>query len=236
MRRCADAKPGLSALAALLCAACLPPTVDPLGHPCDEAHLCPSPLVCVSGWCANGNTGGPDGGGTDSGNSDGGQGRSNILADGDFEFGPTAAIQYWHGDSLQIETARVRTGTYAAQLSGSSTVKLATIPYESISIPPLTGAGTYCAQAWVTSELGAVPVLQFVRLADDLSQISSPASPSSTTTLDGGAGWYSLVTSITRPATDLALDLTVTAPLDPNGSLFVDDASVWLSTDGTCTP
>ena len=238
MRPSADPRPRAGALAALVCAACLPPGVDPLGHPCDGAHLCPAPLVCIQGWCASDTTGGPDGGGTPDGgsNPDGGHGHTNILADGDFELGPTAAIQYWHGDSLQIQSARVRSGTYAAQLSGNSTVKLGTTPYESIPLPPGSGAGTYCAEAWVTSQLGAVPELQLVRTAFDLSQIPSPTIPTSTVTLDGGADWHLLITSITRPASDLALDLGFTVPLDPNGLFFVDDASVWVSTDGTCPP
>jgi hypothetical protein len=235
MKLCGAKRVGLpAAWLALGWVACFPQAVDPLGHPCDDAHLCPSPLVCVANVCAPAveNT---DGGGTDAGNPTDAGARVNIMTDGDFEAGPVVSLQYWHGDSLQIQTARVRSGNYAAQVSRNGSTTLATWPVEAIPLGPGSPGGLYCAEAWVTSDQPALPFVQLVRTAFDTSQIPSGAMPFSTVALDGGADWLSIRSSITRVSSDLALNLSVTTPLT-SGSLYVDDVSVWASPDGTCSP
>jgi hypothetical protein len=227
-----------AAVIALLSTGCLPPSVSPLGHPCDDAHLCPSPLACVANVCVSASdAGSPDGGdaGSDAGTPDAGT-RVNILQDGDFSAGPLESLQYWHGDNLQIQTLRVRSGNYSAQISadGAGTASLGTTPVESIPLEPGTAPGLFCAEAWVTSDQGAVPFLQLVRTAFDTSQIASGSLPSSVANLDGGTDWIPLESSILRVSSDLALDLTITTPLQSSASLFIDDVTVWASTDGTC--
>ena len=215
-------KTSTAAVWASCLAACFPAPADLVGKACDDAHRCPEELVCACGTCQ-----------TPSAVPDAGT-ITNLQDDSDFEAGifDTAWSTPNVADHLQFESTRVHSGNYAGQLTtdGGGT---ATLTSRAFSLHATSG-GLHCATVWVSSDEITAPTLQLVRNLLNGPPVTSGTPPSSTATLDGGAQWVQLQTTISREVTDLDMQMSVYAPLVDGGSLFVDDVQVWLPANGTC--
>jgi hypothetical protein len=192
------------AAACLLLLSCIPPLRSAQGYACDSQHPCPDDLDCVGGICG----GALDGGGTGGGGMHGMScGPSNEVGNGGFE---SSVIGTWVVSNGLIDqtTTVVHSGTRAGKVTPLSS--------GNVSLSPLTqvgtsGTGTFCAEAWVLGvDAGAVSL-----------SLMGASTTSQHVTSDGT--WQHLSDSFDVGDFTFSLMLSVDAPVDSTGALFVDD-------------